>query len=56
MTDVLIDVTTELTFYNEFDYLTDENYTDLIESILIFLLKSKTKNLTLVLNIVLILL
>ena len=37
MTDVLIDVTTELTFYNEFDYLTDENYTDLIESILMLI-------------------
>lgn len=37
MTDVLIDITTELTFYNEFDYLTDENYTDLIESILMLI-------------------
>lgn len=37
MTDVLIDITTELTFYNEFDSLTDENYTDLIETILMLI-------------------
>jgi putative phage-type endonuclease len=37
MTDVLIDVTYELTFDNEFDSLTDENYTDLIESILMLI-------------------
>ena len=37
MTDVLIDVTTELIFENEFDSLTDENYTDLIETILMLI-------------------
>ena len=37
MTDVLIDVTSELIFENEFDSLTDENYTDLIETILMLI-------------------
>ena len=37
MTDVLIDITDDLTFDNEFDSITDENYTDLIESILMLI-------------------
>jgi len=34
LVDELIDITSELTFENEFDTLTDENYIDLIETIL----------------------